>query len=953
LTLKADRSAEFSGDLTASGNFTSKGIDDNATSTAITIDANENVGIGSTTPKAALDIIDSSAARVYLGTSASNYGGLVYSNGVMSMRGIGNGSAAVVSADATNSEITFTTAGVADRMVINSSGFVGIGTSFPMEDLSIRASSNTAGFSVAAGSTQCFMRYNNYWDGVSQVSDVSKGSASVGLGKSNDGVITLNTAAAGAGTPAERVRIDATGNVGIGTDAPAQLLSVGDSDVVSTNYIRMNQRTPTAATTYGGLEFFYDNTAGITGVNAAIRYASGAVRNDGELTFYTGSSGSTSEAMRIDSTGNVGIGTSNPLNKLVVSEGTGQHGIELSPGTTSYIQAYDRATADYGDLKIDAQTIAFGTDNGTERMRINALGNVGIGTDSPSSKLDLYDSSTASDQVIASFIGNGTTGDNGSGFRVMTSGDNGNRHTRLYSNGSTQGLHTYEGSTGNRAVDTNFEISARSFSVQNGAGTTEYMRVDSTGNIIAKSGHIQIDGTTNTGPAGERWIGGNGTTTDLYINAATGGQMILGVGNSNVATVENTGVTVTGGFEAAQPGSGAGAFAAGPGAGINQGAYGVAVGVNSGRNTQGTSSVAIGAAAAETTQGTYCVAVGSSAGKTSQGQAAIAVGNSAGFLSQGTNSIAIGVSAAQNTQGVSGVAIGYTAGFESQGDYSIALGRDSGKTDQGESAIAIGYEAGKTTQALRTVAIGRAAGSTTQASGGTAVGYVAAQFRQGTEAVALGYAAGYEDQGAHSIAIGKGAGQTDQGANGIIINSSGVSENSTEAGHIVLRSSQGFLSLNPAADTWTFDGGKVAINRSVAGVYFEAAYSAVTTVTQGFSGASGQWYVTNGSGGVTLDVAGTTWGSVSDETLKENISDVGPVLDTIKDFRCVNYSLKATESEAADKVGFIAQDWEHTFPNVVSETDEGTLSMKYTETIPVLLKAIQELTAKVEALENA
>ena len=122
LTLKADRSAEFSGDLTASGNFTSKGIDDNATSTAITIDANENVGIGSTTPKAALDIIDSSAARVYLGTSASNYGGLVYSNGVMSMRGIGNGSAAVVSADATNSEITFTTAGVADRMVIDAAG---------------------------------------------------------------------------------------------------------------------------------------------------------------------------------------------------------------------------------------------------------------------------------------------------------------------------------------------------------------------------------------------------------------------------------------------------------------------------------------------------------------------------------------------------------------------------------------------------------------------------------------------------------------------------------------------------------------------------------------------------------------------------------------------------------------------------------------------------------------
>ena len=39
--------------------FTSTGIDDNATSTAITIDASENVGIGTTSPSAALDIVSS------------------------------------------------------------------------------------------------------------------------------------------------------------------------------------------------------------------------------------------------------------------------------------------------------------------------------------------------------------------------------------------------------------------------------------------------------------------------------------------------------------------------------------------------------------------------------------------------------------------------------------------------------------------------------------------------------------------------------------------------------------------------------------------------------------------------------------------------------------------------------------------------------------------------------
>jgi hypothetical protein len=61
--------------------------------------------------------------------------------------------------------------------------------------------------------------------------------------------------------------------------------------------------------------------------------------------------------------------------------------------------------------------------------------------------------------------------------------------------------------------------------------------------------------------------------------------------------------------------------------------------------------------------------------------------------------------------------------------------------------------------------------------------------------------------------------------------------------------------------------------------------------------------------------------------------------------------LKVTESEAADKVGFIAQDWENTFPNVVAKDEEGTLSIKYTETIPVLLKAIQEQQTMIEELK--
>ena len=52
------------------------------------------------------------------------------------------------------------------------------------------------------------------------------------------------------------------------------------------------------------------------------------------------------------------------------------------------------------------------------------------------------------------------------------------------------------------------------------------------------------------------------------------------------------------------------------------------------------------------------------------------------------------------------------------------------------------------------------------------------------------------------------------------------------------------------------------------------------------------------------------------------------------------------------KIGFIAQDWEDDFAPIVDKDENDLLGMKYTETIPVLLKAIQELKAEIEILKN-
>ena len=109
------------------------------------------------------------------------------------------------------------------------------------------------------------------------------------------------------------------------------------------------------------------------------------------------------------------------------------------------------------------------------------------------------------------------------------------------------------------------------------------------------------------------------------------------------------------------------------------------------------------------------------------------------------------------------------------------------------------------------------------------------------------------------------------------------------------------------------------------------------------------------SGGVELAAGGTSWGTFSDETEKENLKPLENVLDKIKDYRCVKFNFKEDKSKET-KIGFIAQDWENDFSEVVykskNKEEEEKLAMKYTETIPVLLKAIQELKAEIELLKS-
>jgi hypothetical protein len=193
-----------------------------------------------------------------------------------------------------------------------------------------------------------------------------------------------------AGTNA--VYIDASQNVGIGTSSPTAPLSVSISSAGSspTLVIGNTDLTGTVRTNFLSGD---DGTVGRT--RALIEAASDGV-NNGRISFYTRNAGTNAERMRIDSSGNVGIGTSSSAVRLTVAAASPT--IRLSDtntsvtggvfGTIDWLSADGSMPGsiaakidvyDDGGTYGDRGAIRFYTNNATslaEKMRIDSSGNV-------------------------------------------------------------------------------------------------------------------------------------------------------------------------------------------------------------------------------------------------------------------------------------------------------------------------------------------------------------------------------------------------------------------------------------------------------------------------------------------------------------------------------------------------------------------------------------------------
>jgi hypothetical protein len=271
-------------------------------------------------------------------------------------------------------------AGPIERMRITQAGNVGIGTASPTRKLQVKGAvgfeaTNSTNFWELYNYTDNTLRFNYNGSGSDEITITSAGN--VGIGNSSP-TATLDVT----GT------LTASGIASLGIGETTELAFIGDRTTVNTRYIKFVRASAVT------------DIVNIQGVNGGV--------------------GNTDIALQAGG-GNVGIGTSSPSRKLTIADGTGggdptdsRTKLYIDSSTESYISlnvpadSYEgirmaiagtnKSTLEYWDdtaagkklwiSTVSSDPIVFATTN-TERVRITATGNVGIGTTSPANKLQM------------------------------------------------------------------------------------------------------------------------------------------------------------------------------------------------------------------------------------------------------------------------------------------------------------------------------------------------------------------------------------------------------------------------------------------------------------------------------------------------------------------------------------------------------------------------------------
>ena len=408
-----------------------------------------NVGIGTTTPGALLEVKKSqnAATTVSLDNPFTTSGNSAYSAFVLKQNGVNR--LHIASVNDNHSSITPGTAHFwnfanapavfatnnTERMRISATGNVGIGMTAPDARLQVHHTSNNTNLAnIQFADLALGFRNTSNTNGAMTLLTFQD---AAGWGNANIGAIQTDQTnhnadlvfltRNGAVSFGERMRIRSDGKVGVGLNVPTAqfhiMTAAGDGDG-----LRLHRNANT--NTWGIAQYFTLNNSSGTATDYA-QLSGGITSNtagaeSGVMAFYTRNAGSLAERMRIIANGSVGIGTTSPTFKLHVVGGSinatdglcingdckgswssvatqwasgGSSSINygagfVGVGTTNPLYSLDVNGGTNGfrarsSSVLSTDTVATFENGSAIQMIVRANGNVGIGTTSPTEKLDV------------------------------------------------------------------------------------------------------------------------------------------------------------------------------------------------------------------------------------------------------------------------------------------------------------------------------------------------------------------------------------------------------------------------------------------------------------------------------------------------------------------------------------------------------------------------------------
>jgi len=337
-----------------------------------------------------------------------------------------------------------------DSQIFDNGTNVGIGTSSPALPLHLYNSAAALAYFESTNANGAYVIWRNSGTSIGDVGSAlgisGSNSASDFMVASRSGNMILGTSSA------ERMRITSAGSVGIGTTSPNHLLTLNQTASGGTyfglyqSYVDGNDwRNWAIGTNDQAFGDFVIKQSNATGGNP---------NSAGTNRFY------------ISKAGNVGIGTSSPQNKLVISNG-GAQGLEIGADATYNVSvaAYNRASPGYIPFLLDASKIMFGQGN----VLINTT------TDGPY-KLDVNGTARLSGELLIS------TPDD-SGMRIKAGA------TRL------SYIDFADANTGTPSGSIAYNHTSDALIFNTGGSNTERMRITSAGNVQLQQG-LSLSGAT-------------------------------------------------------------------------------------------------------------------------------------------------------------------------------------------------------------------------------------------------------------------------------------------------------------------------------------------------------------------------------------------------------------------------------------------------------------------------